>query len=66
MWAIALPVLALASSSTRVLLYVDPCDERQHILPSLERRGVECLLLHSTAAADKILADVEGDEDVVQ
>ena len=39
----------------RVLLYIDPSDERQHILPSLERRGIECRMLHSAAAAAKIV-----------
>ena len=54
------------SSTSRILLYVDPTEERLHILPSLEARGVECILLHSSAAAAKIIALAEdaGDESV--
>ena len=38
-----------------LVLYVDPSTERLHVLPSLEARGCECVLLHSAAAAAAIL-----------
>ena len=44
-----------------VLLYVDPCQERLHVLPAAEARGCEVVLLHSSAAADAILEE-EGAE----
>ena len=62
---------SLATTTTpppqRILLYVDPTEERQHVLPSLEARGVECVLLHSNAAAAKIIEQVpEDNQEIIE
>ena len=59
-----LPALAASTgtpaSPRPLLLYVDPSSERLHILPSLEERGCECVLLHSAGAAAAILKERGG------
>ena len=49
-------------ASRPLVLYVDPSTERLHLVPSLERRGCEYVMLHSAAAAQAILGDNEEDE----
>ena len=49
-------------ASKPLVLYVDPSTERLHLVPSLERRGCEYIMLHSAAAAQAILGDDEEDE----
>jgi len=62
-------LVSLVSSSSllvparNVFLYVDPCQERLHVLPSLERRDCECVLLHSRAAAAAILRRLDESAD---
>jgi D-alanine-D-alanine ligase-like ATP-grasp enzyme len=59
---VALATSVAAAAATPVLLYVDPCQERLHVLPAAEARGCEVLLLHSAAAASAILEDeAEGE-----
>ena len=54
---------ASGAAGVPTLLYVDPCDEQMHVLPSIERRGAEVMLLHSAAAAAKLMGQPECDED---
>mmetsp|Transcript_21756 Transcript_21756/g.54208 ORF Transcript_21756/g.54208 Transcript_21756/m.54208 type:complete len:434 (+) Transcript_21756:44-1345(+) len=59
------PLLVLAATR-RVLLYVDPCAERLHVLPACERRGVDVVRLHSPPAASAILQGAADEETVLR
>ena len=54
---------AATVTSRPLVLYVDPTSERLHVLPSLERRGCDCVVLHSAAAAAAILQNAGEDDD---
>lgn len=67
MWSSSVLLLIVAAQGALlrpVMLYVDPCEERMHVVPSLERRGVEYVLLHSSPAAAAIIeaAQEAGDD----
>ena len=49
-----------------LVLYVDPSTERHYVTESLEKRGCEYVLLHSSAAAAAILSGREDDEELCE
>ena len=59
--AFVLAAAGTTAARSRAFLYIDPCQERHHVLPACEERGVACVLLHSTAAAATILSDSNMD-----
>ena len=55
--------LTAPTAPRALLLYIDPSSERHHVLPSLEQRGCDCVLLHSAAAAAAILKEQGVDDE---
>lgn len=55
-----------ARAAQPLVLYVDPSTERHYVTESLEKRGCEYVLLHSSAAAAAILSGREDDEELCE